>query len=140
MTVNLYRLGNVTFQIAPFNISKVRADHTAGFAEKALLGSMPRQEFVGEGVSTFELSGKIFPYHHLGALEILARLNEIRKEGKPKFLIRGDGEVLGWVVIDRISELSEHLASDGVGKVIDVAIYLKSTKTPKAEEIVQADV
>ena len=59
----LMMLGPVQFEVIPFNTSTYGHDHTAGFAEKPVLGTRPPLEFVGEPERV--LSNFVLGYTHL---------------------------------------------------------------------------
>ncbi len=44
--------------------------------------------------------------------------------------MRGDGALMGWVVIEKVTERSTYLDAKGVGRVIDVDIHVKRSSSP----------
>lgn len=125
----LYQLGVLSIKVQPFNVDKVQADAATDYVAKPVLGAEPPQEYVGEGVHTWRLSGTLFP-KVLGGLTELELLHAMRESGRPQFLLRGDGKPMGWVVIKAVSEREEHLAGDGVGQKIGVEISLTRAGKP----------
>ena len=125
----LYQLGALLLKVAPFNVDKVAHSGKTDFVPKPVLGAEPPMEWVGEGPNTWRLSGTLFP-KVIGGLNELDLLEQMRKDGNPQYLFRGDGRPLGWVVIETINDTSEYLASDGVGQKIRVDIRVRKTGKP----------
>lgn len=118
-------IGAAVVDIYPLNFESVDRNSAATFAEKAVVGRRPILEAVGAGEETFELSGKLFPHKFggLGALELL-RSQMLAQETLP--FMRGDGTPLGWVVITDLKDKSKFLGPQGVGRMVDVDLSLKS--------------
>lgn len=125
----LYALGPLDFEVAPFNTHEVERSHTADFAAKELLGRRKSHEFVGAGDERITMRGKLFP-HKLGGLDELGVLNAIRDSGAPQFLMRGDGEPLGWFLVERVRESSSHLDAQGIGRMIEFEVELLRDEAP----------
>lgn len=125
----LYQLGALSITVAPFNVDKVQMSSSTDYAAKPVIGTMPPLEYVGEGATTWRLSGTLFP-KVIGGMSQLAILHQMRERGQPQFLQRGDGAPMGWVVIEKVMERSSHLAADGVGRKVDVTIHLKKSGRP----------
>ena len=125
----LMMLGPVQFDVVPFNTSDYSRGHEAGFAEKPVLGARPPLEFVGEGPESWTIKAKLFP-GKFGGMGQLERLYQARRSGRPQYLMRGDGAVMGWVVILSVQERATYLDRKGVGKVIEVDISVKRCGSP----------
>lgn len=125
----LYQLGLLTLDVVPFNTHEVDRVAGADHAAKDVVGTMRPREFMGEGEETVTLKGRLFP-EKFGGLGGLSALDMMRKSGQPQLLIRGDGSVLGWFVIEQVSEASTALDGQGIGKVIEVSIQLARTPGP----------
>lgn len=125
----LYQLGALHIKVAPFNVDSVNRKSATDFVAKPVVGAEPPMEYVGEGATTWRLSGTLFP-KVIGGLSELDVLHGMRENGSPQFLQRGDGRPMGWVVIESVGERSSHLAADGVGRKIDVTIKLRRTGKP----------
>jgi len=124
-------IGPVRFQIAPFNAENITHNHETDFAEKAVIGGSQPLEWVGEGAETWGISGRLFP-HRFGGLGDLRILQIARQSGLPQFMMRGDGALMGWVNIMRVSEGSTYLDAKGVGKVIDFDLTVRRCSAPFA--------
>jgi len=127
----LMMLGPVEFEVIPFNTHEYGHGHEAGFAEKPVLGVRPPLEFVGEGPESWTIKGRVYP-EKFGGLDHLKKLYDARASGRPQYLMRGDGILMGWVVILNVSEQSTYLNHDGVGKQIDFDITVKRTDPPSS--------
>lgn len=126
----LLMLGALAFEVWPFNPVGTGSESGGDYVEKPVMGRRPPLEFVGEKSETFTITVKLFP-DKLGGLGSLNMLHAIRKSGIPQYLMRGDGVPLGWMVVDSVSEKSEHLNARGVGQVIDVDISLRRADPPQ---------
>lgn len=127
----LYQLGNLAIQVHPFNVDTVAHDAQTDYVAKPVLGAEPPLEYVGEGANRWRLSGKLFP-KVIGGMNELQLLQEMRQSGQPQYLTRGDGEVMGWVAIERVSTREERLAHDGVGQKISVDIDVRRAGAPSS--------
>ena len=127
----LMMLGPVQFEVVPFNTDGYSHDHEAGFAEKPVLGTRPPLEFVGEGAESWSIRARLYP-EKFGGMNELQKLYQVRSSGRPQYLMRGDGAVMGWVNILSVSERSTYLMGNGVGRVIEVDIQVKRCDKPRA--------
>ncbi len=98
---------------------------------------MPDLEFVGEAAESWTIRGRLFP-ERFGGLGDMASLHAMRRSGSAQFFMRGDGVPMGWVVIERVTERSTYIGSNGVGRVIEFEINLKRSSGPNAAGIFNA--
>ena len=127
----LMMIGPVSFDVAPFNAHQHDQQRQTAFVAKPVLGGSEPMEYVGEGAASLSISGRIFP-ERFGGLEGLELLNMARASGTPQWFMRGDGGMMGWVVIEKVGERSSYLDSNGVGRVVDVDITLRRVGPPLA--------
>lgn len=127
----LMMIGPVRFEVAPFNTHGYSHSHEATFVEKPVVGAMAPLEWVGEGPEKWSIDAKLFP-ERFGGMSDLILLQQARRSGLPQYLMRGDGALMGWVVIESVSERSSYLDRSGVGKVIDVGISVRRSSAPSA--------
>lgn len=125
----LLMIGPVRCEVAPFNVTGYSRTSEAGFVEKPVLGARPPLEYVGQGAQTWQISAKLFP-HRFGGGSSLAALTALRASGLPTFIIRGDYTILGWAVVESVTETSSYLGRNGVGHVVEVEIALRSAPMP----------
>ena len=129
----LYQLGEVVFEVAPFNVDSIEKSSSTDSAWKPVFGAPERAEYVGEGAETMTLHGRLFP-QALGGLDVMRLLHEQRVRAGAQFLMRGDGVPMGWFLIEKVAERSTYLDSQGVGRMIEFDIELRRTWRPTPEE------
>jgi phage protein U len=127
----LYTLGALSIDVAPFNVHDVSENGATEYASKAVVGTEPLLEFVGEGANDMSLSGRLFP-RAIGGLDELEILRQMRVSGKPQYMMRGDGKPMGWYAITSVSTRSSYLDGNGIGKQIEVSISMTRAQTPAA--------
>lgn len=129
----LYNYGTIQFDTEPLNIHET--DHSTGtdWARKEIAGAAIYREWVGEGDEEIILRGRIFP-HRLGGLTALEEIEHYRREGRAELLQRGDGETMGWFVIERFARTHRFLASDGVGQMIQFEATFARCPVPDAND------
>jgi len=129
----LYSYGQIQFEVEPLNVHE--ADHNTGtdWARKEIAGAGVYREWVGEADEEITLRGRIFP-HKLGGLSELEIIESFRRAGQAEQLMRGDGVVLGWFVIERLSRTHRFLGRDGVGQAIQFEATFMRCPVPDANE------
>lgn len=133
----LLMIGVIPFQVAPLNATGYDHSHATSFAEKQVLGTLAPLEYTGEGPESWTINGVLFP-HKFGGLDYLTLLYQTRQSGTPQYMMRGDGLLMGWVVIERVTERSSYLQANGVGKVINLDVSVRRAKPPGAAEYFSA--
>lgn len=128
----LYALGSIVFEVAPLNVHEVARSAGADFAEKPVFGAVPGFEFVGAAAKEMTFRGKLFP-EALGGLEQLAQLDQIRAAGGAQYLMRGDGEALGWFQIVGLEETGRFLDAQGIPREIEFEMRLREAERPAAD-------
>lgn len=123
--------GPVAFSIAPLNADRISIDNDTVFAAHAVAGSPPVYEHTGEGERSITIRGAVFP-EHLGGLANLEMLETLREQGEPQHLIRGDGRMMGWCILDKVSQEHEHLNGMGVGRAISYTLKLQRCEPPQS--------
>lgn len=125
----LMMIGPVQFKVAPVALMDYQRTHDASFAEKAIIGAAPALEWTGEGPESWTIRATLFP-ERFGGMGALTILDGLRRLGRPQYMMRGDGRLMGWVVIMSVVEVSTHLDRDGVGRKIEVDIAVRRAATP----------
>lgn len=69
------------------------------------IGRHPAMQFIGEGHTTIDLDGVIYPLFR-GGLSQVDRMRTIAGQGAPQILVSGRGRVYGQFVIMSVSETS----------------------------------
>lgn len=129
----LYNFGTVQFEVSPLNVHE--SDHMTqtDWARKEVAGAAVYREWVGEGDEEIVLRGRIFP-HRFGGLTELETLEAFRRAGQAELLQRGDGEKLGWFVIERLGRTHRFLGADGIGQVIQFEASFMRCPVPDPHE------
>lgn len=125
----LYQLGALTFRVVSPNIHETELEAAADYAAKDVIGRLRPLEAVGEGESVFTLRGRLYP-RKWGGLRSFDVLDDMRVEQEPQILVRGDGQNLGWWVVERYREKHTYLSRTGVGRLIEYEIILKKSPRP----------
>ncbi len=133
----LMMIGPVQFDVQPFNITRTARRMGASWVEKPVIGSRPPLEYTGQENDTWRLTANLFP-QRFGGLGALTTLKVLQRQGLPHYAMRGDGALLGWVVVENVSERASYLDGTGLGKRIDVTIGLRQASTPLAGSFFQA--
>ena len=114
----LFQWGALQFDITPLNVHEADQMTATDWARKEIAGAAIYREWVGEGDEEITLRGRVFP-HRLGGLTELEVLESFRRQGKAELLMRGDGAVLGWYVLEKLSRAHRFLGADGIGQQIN---------------------
>lgn len=114
----LFQWGALQFDITPFNVHEADQMTATDWARKEIAGAAIYREWVGEGDEEITLRGRVFP-HRLGGLTELEILESFRRQGKAEQMMRGDGFVLGWYVLEKLARAHRFLGADGVGQQIN---------------------
>lgn len=126
--MSLMMLGPVSFDMK-LNPQKLSRSSEASFAVHDVVGAAPVREDMGEGDTTYEITGVIYP-HHFGGLEGLAALDAARKARIPLPYMRGTLSPVGWVVIEKLTVDEEEIGQFGVGMEINFTASLAAVETP----------
>ena len=120
----LYQVGPLTLDTFPFSVDKVEHEAETDFAKHELVGRRRDYEPVGEGEETLDLSGEFLPFR-IGGLDQFALAHALRESAEPQFVMRGDGEVLGWYLLTKVKSGHEHIMPNGVGFVVKHSLHLE---------------
>lgn len=128
----LYSIGPVIIDTFPLPAMTADRTYATDFVAKDVLGApvaRPR-EYVGEGDEKLVIKGTILPVPalRLAGLVMLDMLHGVRRAAEPQPVMRGDFTVLGFYVVEAISEGHEFLDFTGVGSIVHHEITL--TKVP----------
>lgn len=123
----LYQLGFISFQVYPVNAEGVTLRMGSDFAAHDVIGGQKPRESVGQGDTHIQLFGKMFP--HKFGMGGWPALQAMAVSGVPQMLIRGDGTVMGWMLIEELRERHSYLDASGVGRIIDFDIAMVQSPT-----------
>ncbi len=119
----LYMLGGISFEVMPLNIYEVTHETGADYAAKDVVGAFRPREYMGPADPKLNFKGRLFP-HKFGGLPPLTALQAMAVAGIPQMLIRGDGFVFGWYLIEKIEVGHGFIDAAGLGRMIEFDIDL----------------
>lgn len=132
----LYSVGAVQFDVQPVNVEEISHEVGHDFAAKDLFGAKRAREKTGEADEPLSLSGKLFP-HHFGGLAQFEVLKDMARAGDPQIVVRGDGLVMGWFVIEKVKEKATFPDRVGVGRMIEFEISMQASGRASAGSMLQ---
>lgn len=121
----LFQIGAIGFSVMPINAHEADLLMGSDYAEHPVMGAQKPSEFVGQADTHLLLHGRLLP-HQFG-LGAWAALQAMAVSGTPHMAIRGDGTVLGWMLIERLHERHTHLDVTGVGRWIEFDVEMKQS-------------
>lgn len=129
----LMQWGTIQFRIWPLNFHEMDHETATDWAHKEIAGAPIYREWVGENDETLYVRGKLFPYRINGDLTAIEILDAQRRAGIAHVLIRGDGEYLGWYVIDKLVRNHTFISGEGVGRQIAFEAVFVRVPVPPAD-------
>jgi phage protein U len=109
----MMQLGLFQFSIDDATYQRLSRSTEYRWARQARIGTNDALQFTGYGPETIELEGVIYP-HFRGGLKQVDRMRTQASLGLPLPLVSGIGKVLGYWVVEGITEGQEVFASQGV--------------------------
>lgn len=125
----LMQWGPLQFLVFPLNFHELDHHTSTDWARKEIAGAAVYREWTGEGDEELHLRGKVFPYR-VGGLTELEVLETWRREGVAQMMVRGDGYILGWYVVERLVRNHTFPSQEGIGKVINFEALFARVPTP----------
>ncbi|WEK04575.1 MAG: phage tail protein [Candidatus Devosia phytovorans] len=119
----LYQVGPLPIDTTPFSATTFGRTVGVDLATKAIMGRRQPHEMMGEAEENISLTGQLLPTK-LGGLTELALAESLATSGTIVPVMRGDGRMLGWYVIQKVSEQHVDLTRYGVGFVIRYTLDL----------------
>lgn len=115
--------GPLRFDVAPLNVHEFDHATSTDWARHEVLGAPIQREHTGTGDEELTLRGRIFPtfFRMNGRPDGMSELEAVdvfREMGFPWQMIRGDGWVLGWYVLERLNRGHAFLDPQGRGKIV----------------------
>lgn len=127
----LFQIGPLTLDTIPFAAETFSRNAGADLAVKPVMGGLQPREFMGEADDSITISGQLLPTR-LGGLTELDLAYSLSTSGTKVPLMRGDGRMLGWYVIEKVSEQHKDLTRFGVGFVVRYTLTLTKVTTDGA--------
>jgi len=135
MIATLFQLGGVQFQVMPVNIEEFEHQVGGDYAAKDVMGAMRPREFMGPADDKVTMAGVLFP-HKFGGVPGIMALQIMAELGIPQMLVRGDGMVFGFYVIEKVTDKHAYIDMAGVGRMIEFEVEL--VKSPLGPSIAGA--
>jgi phage protein U len=122
--------GPLQFDVVRTNIHEWGRATSADWAKHEVLGAPIQKEFTGPGDDELVLRGRVFPMfirmHFQGpqqaganpGLTELELIQTYQDAGVPQMMVRGDGVVMGWYVLERFNQDHSFLDPQGRGKIV----------------------
>ncbi len=108
----LMTLGGFTFSVDTAAYDRLVRSNAWRWPAQDRIGRRPALQYVGAGVETIEIEGRIHP-HYKGGLGQLAALRALGDGGKPLLLTDGRGLVWGKFAMHLLEERQSHIADKG---------------------------
>ncbi len=119
----LFQLGPLTLDTFPMGPDSFSRNSGADLATKPIMGRMQGREFMGPSDQSLTISGQLLPTK-IGGLPDLEQLHALSSSGTKLPVMRGDGVMLGWFVIEKVTEQHKDLTALGIGFVVAYSLNL----------------
>jgi len=128
----LWSWGPLQFDVVRANIHEWQHATSADWAKHDVLGAPVQLEYTGAGLEELVLRGRVFPAFlrnsfqgpsegqngRTDGLSELEAIDKYREGGTPQQMIRGDGVVMGWFVLEHYERQHTFLDAAGRGKIV----------------------
>lgn len=130
---------SIGFFVFDITVNTHEYDEESGedFARKDVIGARKPYEHAGAGDETLRIRGNLFP-DRLGGAGALEALKQVKATAVPQLVLRGDGKVLGWYLVTRISARNQHLGPDGAPGLIEMEVTCERCDQPSPASILSA--
>lgn len=122
----LFQLGGVQFRVVGISLSETEFEFGADYAAKDVVGAMRPREYMGPADAKITMRGTLFP-HKFGGLGDVQGLIAMAALGMPQMVVRGDGMVFGWFVIESVTDTHGFLDIQGLGRFVEYEVSLVSS-------------
>ena len=127
----LFQIGPLTLDTMPFAAESFSRSAGADLAPKDVMGGLRPREFMGEADESVTISGQLLPTK-LGGMTELELAYSLSTSATKVPLMRGDGRMLGWFVIEKVSEQHADLTRFGIGFKVRYTLTLTRVSTDGA--------
>ncbi|EJP1400720.1 phage tail protein [Salmonella enterica] len=117
-------LGMFVFELRTLPYQSMQHSKDYRRASNDRVGKPPAYQFLGEGETSIQLAGTLYPAITGGHISLLA-VELMADEGRAWPLIEGTGKILGMYIIDKVSTTHTEFFSDGAARKIDFTLSLK---------------
>ncbi|AKR58027.1 tail protein [Devosia sp. H5989] len=129
----LYQLGPLAIDTMPFSADAMSRDGGGDLAAKDVMNRLRPREFMGEADEKMQISGQLLPAK-VGGLTELEMAHAMSRAGTALPLMRGDGKMFGWFVIERVSEAHADLLRTGVGFTVKYTLELVKVEPDSSDQ------
>ncbi len=123
----MLQLGPFVFSIATAAYQQFQRQTRQRWSSNPVVGDRPKYQFIGQGEDTITLNGMLYPELTGGAINI-ELLRQIAALGEEQIMTSGNGLILGWWLIDGVSETKTVFFSDGSARKISFNLTLKKVR------------
>lgn len=120
----MMRLGSYKFCIYTAAYQELNRTTNYKWGEQAVFGDWDNLQFLGPGEDTQSLTGVVYPEFKGGTGQI-DELRALAATGIPQLLISGTGKILGYWVINSITEGQTKFAAFGVPRRQEFTINMR---------------
>lgn len=117
-------LGLFVFDVKTAPFSQLERSNQWRWAGHNPVGNHPSHQFLGRGENTITITGTLMPEFTGGPLSLKV-LEMMGDTGNAWLLMRGNGDVYGYWLIENINEQESYHLRDGTAQKIDFSINLK---------------
>lgn len=117
-------LGPFAFTVENGTPQSIARDGARRWVRMGRITRKPTMQDVGPDLATWRLEGTLFPGEH-GRQATMDELYALMDEAEPQMFTRGDGKVLGKVVIMRLNESRQLMEFGGLARRIPFTIELQ---------------
>jgi phage protein U len=122
--LTMMRLGSYKFCIYTAAYQELNRTTNYKWGEQAVFGDWDNLQFLGPGEDTQSLTGVVYPEFKGGTGQI-DELRTLAATGIPQLLISGTGKILGYWVINSITEGQTKFAAFGVPRRQEFTINMR---------------
>lgn len=122
--LTMMRLGSYKFCIYTAAYQELNRTTNYKWGEQAVFGDWDNLQFLGPGEDTQTLTGVVYPEFKGGTGQI-DELRALAATGIPQLLISGTGKILGYWVINSITEGQTKFAAFGVPRRQEFTINMR---------------
>lgn len=122
--LTMMRLGSYKFCIYTAAYQELNRTTNYKWGEQAVFGDWDNLQFLGPGEDTQSLTGVVYPEFKGGTGQI-DELRALAATGSPQLLISGTGKILGYWVINSITEGQTKFAAFGVPRRQEFTVNMR---------------
>ena len=117
-------LGMFVFELRTLPYQSMQYSKDYRWASNDRVGKPPAYQYLGEGETTRQLAGTLYPAITGGTISLLA-VEVMADEGRAWPLIEGSGKIHGMYVVEKVSTTHTEFFDDGAARKIDFTLSLK---------------